>query len=259
MSLIDEALRKARIEGAQKEAERRGLPQPAPVGLPGRSRRGGGNLLTGALLGAALAAAAAAGLWWVMGRAPENQEARAPATRNPEPGELGKEQEAETPVASPASGAAEVAPAARPSGGPTPSDLGTPPPPAETDHPSQPPSAPRPAAPALAEPARAGASPSDTARSTQPPATTAPTPTEGGGSRAQAPGEIPVFRRTATLPGGRTITLNGIAWREDAPAAILDGQVVSPGEGVAGVTVVAIERDRVVLETESGRLVIRLP
>jgi hypothetical protein len=70
--------------------------------------------------------------------------------------------------------------------------------------------------------------------------------------------EPPEHLRTVKLPDGRTISLDGIAWAEDDPAAVLNGEVVGRGERIAGHTVVDIERDRVVLEGDAGRLVIRL-
>ncbi|KAB2951499.1 MAG: hypothetical protein F9K18_14500 [Thermoanaerobaculia bacterium] len=64
--------------------------------------------------------------------------------------------------------------------------------------------------------------------------------------------------RTATLDGGAEIRLGGIAWSSVAPLAYLNGQLLSVGESVSGWRVERIERERVVLAGDGGRIVIAL-
>jgi hypothetical protein len=81
------------------------------------------------------------------------------------------------------------------------------------------------------------------------------------GRSASAPPAAPagtVYVREAPLPGGGTIRLDGIAWSETTPAAVLDGQIVGPGERIHGARVARVERDRVVLDLDGSELVIRL-
>jgi len=54
-------------------------------------------------------------------------------------------------------------------------------------------------------------------------------------------GEVPV-------PGGGTVKLNGIAYSQEHPIAVLDGRVMAPGEMIQGFTLVAIETGRVKLQ-----------
>jgi hypothetical protein len=65
MSLVTEALRKARQEAAEREGRQRGIPRGLVV-PPRRWRTARGPAL--ALLVAAAAAAGAAGTWWLLGR-----------------------------------------------------------------------------------------------------------------------------------------------------------------------------------------------
>jgi hypothetical protein len=54
-------------------------------------------------------------------------------------------------------------------------------------------------------------------------------------------GEVPI-------PGGGSVKLNGIAFSQDQPVAVLDGRLMGPGEIVGGFTLVAIESGRVKLQ-----------
>jgi hypothetical protein len=55
------------------------------------------------------------------------------------------------------------------------------------------------------------------------------------------PGEVPV-------PGGGSLKLNGIAYSQDHPIAVLGGRVIGPGESIQGFTVLEILSDRVKLQ-----------
>lgn len=74
---------------------------------------------------------------------------------------------------------------------------------------------------------------------------------------AAAP-EEPVFFRRAVLPDGTTLSLHGIAFSEERPTALINGEVLAPGESVAGYTVIEILADRVRLRGAAGTLALRL-
>ena len=70
MSLINDALRKARQEAAEQEAEKRGVSyQPPRAHLPAESKLGQG-LLLGVLFGGLAAALGGAVVWWLLDRGP---------------------------------------------------------------------------------------------------------------------------------------------------------------------------------------------
>jgi hypothetical protein len=54
-------------------------------------------------------------------------------------------------------------------------------------------------------------------------------------------GEVPI-------PGGGAVRLNGIAFSQERPVAVLDGRVMGPGEAIHGFTIAAIEAGRVKLQ-----------
>jgi hypothetical protein len=60
------------------------------------------------------------------------------------------------------------------------------------------------------------------------------------------------------LPGGGKITLDGIAYSETSPIAVVNGKIVAPGGYVEGFTVVKILPDRVELEAEGSRAFLTL-
>jgi type II secretory pathway component PulC len=61
-----------------------------------------------------------------------------------------------------------------------------------------------------------------------------------------------------TLGDGTVVRLGGIAWSEEAPLAYLNGKLYAKGESVSGLTIEAIERDRVLLRSASGRISLKL-
>lgn len=95
----------------------------------------------------------------------------------------------------------------------------------------------RPSQPPVGEPAPA-------------PVTPAPAPEAGG--------TVQTYQRELPTPGG-TLRLNGIAY-SDQPVALFDDKVVAPGESVGGYKVVSIEPRRVRLEGPDGvAVVVELP
>lgn len=270
MSLINEALKKARVEAAQRDARQRGVlvPKAAAYGPRRRPGRIAAAVVAGGL---ALGLAAGGGMWLAGRQAPDpaGGEAAAPEAATAEPAEApgtgvaGPTEAAGTTGAAGVAGGSETAPAAA-SGrtmvpSPPPADpardpsertrgaASNPAPPAGGDGPesAMPAAEPAEARPASAAPARPEPSPRAAQRPTRP----APTP-----PAPAAPGYV----REAPLPGGGSLHLDGIAWSETAPAAVIDGQIVGPGERIRGALVVRIERDRVVLEAGDGEIVVRL-
>jgi len=66
------------------------------------------------------------------------------------------------------------------------------------------------------------------------------------------------YVREAALPGGRKLELRGIAYSDTQPVVLINGKVLSPGEGVEGYTVVSIQPQRVELKGASGTLYLTL-
>lgn len=106
--------------------------------------------------------------------------------------------------------------------------------------------APAPTQPAVSEQSSQPATPSQAAapRSRDQPA--APSGTEQS------------FLRAADVPGIGKIELAGIAWSGDRPFALVNGRVVRPGDSVAGLTVDQIEPNTVRLRGDAGVYVFRL-
>jgi hypothetical protein len=261
MSLISDALKKARQEAARQDSLRQGLPYAVgAVDTPAR-RDPWISLLAGLGAGCLLAAAVFA-LAFFAGWGPFHKPAvesrtaavpavsalaapapvppvalAAPAPTLP-PAEI---PEAERPAAPPAAppvlkapapearptpAAPQVAPPANPPAPAPMAPVAPVAPMAETSEPAAPPSSAAPAAPAPPAP------------SVQPLPTGSATGLEEGKVYA---GEVPI-------PGGGSVKLNGIAFSQDHPVAVLDGRVMGPGESVGGFTIVAIESGRVKLQ-----------
>lgn len=62
----------------------------------------------------------------------------------------------------------------------------------------------------------------------------------------------------AQLPGGQILDLGGIAWSESDPYALINGQVIGVGELVRSYRVTSITPDEVVLEKDEDRVILRL-
>lgn len=265
MSLINEALKKARQEAAQQEAVRRGLPAAkAPAFAPRRDLRRIGRA---AALVVLLLLAAAGGAWLARGGRGDGGQgggdrADAPATAVQAPATEAAIAGGEP--AATAEAARDRAPlAASPRERPPPPVGGAAPAPADvvpTHTPAagaQPAAAPSPASEAPPSPVADPA--------TEPPATGSPAspaaPASAAAPAAQPPppaAEPEADPRQATLPDGSVLRLDGIAWSETFPTAVLNGQLVGRGERVSGALVRRIERDRVVIELAGRELVLHL-
>jgi hypothetical protein len=231
MSLIDEALKRARQEASRQEAaEREKRYARVPVYVP-QSRRSRPWLLP-VVVAVCLAAGVAGGLLFRSPRPPVPSAAPPPAptpslaAQSTEPPEIKKPENTakkmadETPVieeqSEPISPEASAPiPPPKPVAEPTPSPvvaLRQPPPP--------------PPSPVVALP--------------QPSPTPAP-------ALAAPPADIRSYVREVPAGDGTTIRLNGIAFSSQ-PVALFGDKVVAPGESIGGFTVVAIEAQRVKLQ-----------
>lgn len=264
MSLIDEALRRAQEESVRR-GEGKGT-QRWVAGPPPRRRTGPGLVV--AVVAAGLVAGLALGAWLFRGRggslagvAPVPQSAVAEeATSKPSapeppagaaPADAAPVDAMPVAVTPPAESGAEAAPSDRRAAPGLP----------ESPAPSVPPAAVEPVRPAPAATAPA-ATPGSAPAAVEP----GPPPESPTGAATAAPSPVPeaepaeerTFRRIAQLPDGTTLSLNGIAFSEERPMALLNGQVVAVGETVAGYRVAEILHDRVRLEREGAAVVLRL-
>jgi len=78
------------------------------------------------------------------------------------------------------------------------------------------------------------------------------------GSVAPSPSQPRVFIETAILASGEELALGGIAWSETDPYALLDERVVGLGETILGYMVTRIAPQEVELEGSDGAILIRL-
>ncbi|HSK77219.1 MAG TPA: hypothetical protein VLQ45_12255 [Thermoanaerobaculia bacterium] len=236
MSLISDALKKARQEAARQDSLRQGLPYAVgTTNAPDRSRSA--PLLAGLAVGLLLAAGLAGLFYFVRPERGVEPEARIAETAPPA---VVREEPAAPPVqpVSPSPVPQITEPAvpetAPPAPVPTPiPEVRTPEPapPREVQPVPQPQLETQPVPPVVAPPAPPVQEPA------APPAAEAPAPRE---NRSYV-GEVPV-------PGGGVLRLNGIAFSTQSPVAVLDGKVVGPGEVIQGFTVVEIRQNQVKLE-----------
>ncbi|HEX9944785.1 MAG TPA: hypothetical protein VGG03_22480 [Thermoanaerobaculia bacterium] len=265
MSLISEALKKARQEAARQDALHQRVPYAMGAADPPARRNPLlpvlAGLGAGCLVGGLVFAVSWMAGWGPFARpdAPAPQVAQAapmpsatPAAPSMPP--PAAEVREETPVAPPA---APVAPPQPQATAPA-----TPPPAAEprtVPAPTSPaPQAPAPRieitmpspAPPPAEAVPAGENPPapvETAPATPATPTPAPSPAPApGGTGDLVDGKV--YTGEVPVPGGGSVKLNGIAFSQDRPVAVLDGRVMGPGESIQGFTIVEIEAGRVKLQ-----------
>jgi hypothetical protein len=220
LSLVNDALKKARHEQAVKEARAHGLPDPLPLSYNPYRPKSRTPPLVAALAVGLLVLAAAGATWFLAAR----------TTPAPGPSPVA------TPVTPPSAQPVPQAPPPAPEPASLPS---TEKPPGQARGGARAPEAP-PAARALAP------SPSverEARQGTNVPAPQpAPQPAPPPAAPAAAVADGAVFRRKMPLPDGTTLELGGIAFSDVAPFAYLNGRLVGVGEGVAGWRIVAIER-----------------
>jgi hypothetical protein len=251
MSLIDEALKRARQEAArQDEAARELRYRQVPV-IPGLRQPARRRWLLPVVIAACLLAGIGIGLGLALSRGGGGEDQRA-AVPPPPSAPLQAE-------AVPAPSVPEAPPPA-----PVPVVEEEPAPPVVEEKPPVPEAAAPPAQPVQEEPAVADMrqreivlNPTAPSPSAEPePAPSAPEPapvpviTEDGQTRT--------YQQELPLAGGGTLRLNGIAF-SDRPVALFGDKVVAPGESVAGYKVLAIELRKVRLEGQGGVVVVELP
>jgi hypothetical protein len=251
MSLISDALKKARAEAARQDSLRQGMPYAIGVADAPARRTPWISLLAGLGAGCILAAAVFAVAFfagWGPFHKPAVETQVAAAPMAPVPAAPAPQAPAPAPVPAPvvqtpAPAALPVAPVEAPPAAVKPVPQTAPqaapqiaPQPIARN--PAPETAPAPPASALA-PVPAPAAPVE-ATPSQP----APAPSSSSSGLTEGNtyvGELPV-------PGGGSVKLNGIVFSPDHPIAVLDGRVMAPGEIVQGFTVVAIESGRVKLQ-----------
>ncbi|MDD5563780.1 MAG: hypothetical protein PHQ91_08690 [Thermoanaerobaculaceae bacterium] len=242
MSLVSEALRKARAGSPDPGAHRHGVVYRTTVVLGEGRRSGHGWRMAAAVVAAAAAGGAAA--WWILGRAP----ARPLAPPRPEAAAVAR-------PAGPASAAPTNAgaAAAERQASPVPAAAA---PAAHTG--VVPPAQPTPTTPrragltAITAPAvpPAAATPS-VERPARPPAVEAAAPAApGGGARS--------FGLDADV-GYAKLHLDYIVYRSKDPFAGINGQQVVIGSIVQGFTVEEIGPDRIRLRDPRGEVVLQIP
>jgi hypothetical protein len=270
MSLVNEALRKARAIAARQEALKRGIPYPT---LDPELRRSDFRRIWWAG-GIALGIIAVGVIFYLVGlRAGatkvESETASLNFPASQEPGETVAASTRPSSAEPGAAGAAEdaVAPLSRPDTAPVRS-ADPEPPPVDLNLPRS----------------SADAGGTATGRKTgSPPATVPATPTERSPTegttepRVEAPEialptpapttELPPatgpqsprsFLREADVPGIGRLQLAGIAWSEDRPFALINGKVVGRGDSVDGLRVVEIQPKEVLLDGDGEQILLRL-
>ena len=259
MSLIDEALKRARHEASRQEAVKRDAarhdgPRPIPK-LYAERQTSKAPLWAGIATGAAVALLGVVA-WLLWGRAPSSPPVSVAA--------------AEPPRVVSAAPSTVAAPAPLTAAVPTPRGEAVPrlPVPAVPQRQAAPASeVSRPAAP-LAPPVAGAPAPTVTppqreqpAKPTESPAAAPkPTPAPRAASSSAAPSATPqTYVREVALPGGGPhLRLGGIAYSEEAPIALINGAALGRGEVVEGYVVRRIDAAEVELEGPAGRVVLRL-
>lgn len=265
MSLISDALKKARQEAARQDSLRQTLPYAVGSADPPERRNLYMPLLAGLGAGCVLAAVVF-GIVYLGGWGPFSRTRRGTV----------QVAETQTPATVPAPApSAEPAPAppvieerSQPAP-PIPAPSLVPPAPVQEPRPKS-----TPAAPPLAETPVARTQPApvpeDEARLAPPPVPTpvpSPVPTVAAPIRAPAPPPAASnggpedgksYVNEVPIPGGGVVKLNGIAYSPDHPIAVLDGRVVAPGEVVQGFTVLEIQADHVTLQGHGAKVSVSL-
>jgi hypothetical protein len=261
MSLINDALKRARLEAARQQAESEpGAFASAPSHVPPRSPTA---RIVG-VLAAVVALVAATVLFWRAGNEITSAPAADVATVAPRdelaPSERIRPAPADAlPTAQAAGPATAAAPASESAPAASQPTLRETAPPTASAEPGTRPAddreapAPQPAARAAAPEPELPTQPQPVARppvneKSPPPSQAAPNDAPG-----PAPAATPTaldgrtFTKTAQLSGGRELHLQGIAWSDTHPVAMVNGRALGIGEGLEGFLVEAIDPDFVTL------------
>ncbi len=252
MSLIDEALKRARHEAARQEAVKRDAarhdgPRPIPK-LYAERQASRAPLWAGIATGAAVALLGVIA-WLLWGRAPVAPPVAVAATEAPMAVSAAPASEPAAPAPAPSLSATAAPPAApvrlpvaEPAPRPSVAAVPVPQQPVPEPRVSRQPTAPvSPVAPPLVR--------DRPPNPAEPPAVASSTGT----------GATQTFVREANLPGGGPrFRLGGIAYSEEAPIALINGAALGKGEVVEGYVVRRIDAAEVELEGPGGRVVLRL-
>jgi len=216
VSLIEEALKRARDESARQEEEHRRGQRPWVPPPPKKPRRRAPAVAAFA----AGIAVLAAGAWLLVHRLP------APAPARPR---------GDAPAAKPPAGAASTGSA-----------------PVRADSPLPPVAESVEVPPSAAPKARAEEPPASREARTRPEPPTAVSAPASPPAAAPAPSRPALrdgksFVRVVDVPGEDRIELEGIVYSETNPVAVIGGRVLAPGAFVGDFQVVRIEEDRVTL------------
>lgn len=238
MSLISDALKKARQEAARQDSLRQGMPYAVGSVDSSDRRRTLVPLLAGLAVGAVLAGGTAGFVYFSNREPAPTEEVQVVEVAPP----AVVEEVPETTPAAPEVTAPPVVPTLPPVvSAPPPTVTAPPERTPETAAPVPPPVAqPQPEPEIRLEPSQPSAvpQPEEPSPVQEEPVPVAPPPARENRSFVEA---VPV-------PGGGTLRLNGIAFSSVSPVAVIDGKVVGPGEVVQGFTVVEIQQNRVKLE-----------
>jgi hypothetical protein len=238
MSLISDALKKARLEAQGQDGRLQYLTRPAPP-----RRRSSAwpwvaavsvSLAVGALMGVVL-----------LGRSVTLTPSVDPSSRA----------EASAPAPIPAAAEEDATEAAPPAPG--------------AERPSPQPELPSPTVAPLPvqqkEPsaiATLDPSPRPTVAVPKTPAPPADAPPADAPPPSRAATEVPrageSYLQRVTFPDGSQIALRGIAWHATEPAALLNDRVLAVGDGLEGWTLVGVEPGRVAIEWRDVRFYLRL-
>ncbi len=272
MSLINDALKRARVEAARRDAAEKGVPPSALPVYQARSRRPWLAPVAGFVAGLAAVGVAAGAFWFA--RRPMSPEgarsapvvedagsAQAPAPINaaqaPSPAE-DRRPVNDSRVAPPKEPVGARAGVARRHSSPSGGGASEPSGPGESAVAAGATAAP-PAASAVPAPGAAAAvdlAPKAPERAPIEPAPAVATPQSRQPPPAPDTGGRTYFREAA--PAGTLVKVDFIVWSKSRPFAQINGHLLSPGQAVDGYTVLEVERERVELEGGGARFWIRV-
>jgi hypothetical protein len=237
VSLISEALKRARLEAARREGEERGtVYASAPAYTPRRRQPPIAVVIAACAMAGLLAGAGA--FWALRGGAPGSprpeapKPAPAPALSAPVPAPQMPEPERAVPSSAST---------------PAPESLAPPSAPVAPPIPVAPPRASAPPAPPAAPPTKAAAAPAS-APSAAKAMPAAPAPP------GAPPAEGRTYSRAVDLPGGQRLELDGIVASPTDPLAMMNRRLMAPGEVIDGYTLVRIEPKRVEMRGPDGAI-----
>lgn len=263
MSLISDALKKARQEAARQDSLRQTLPYAVGSADPPAQRNLYMPLLAGLGAGCVLAVVVFGilylGGWGPFSRTRKDavQIAATPSPATTPGTAFPAEPTSAPPVIEEKSVPASPTPTPRPVPPAPVQELQPRPVPAQTIAPvAEPPVARTQPAPVPADEARLAPPPVAPTPAPSPVPTVAVPPAPAASPGGLEDGKS--YVNEVPIPGGGVVKLNGIAYSPDHPIAVLDGRVVAPGEVVQGFTVLEIQADHVTLQGHGAKVSVSL-